>query len=275
MNELKEFKNAKRGLLKKLVGHGSRKEKPKDLSLGSESSGFEKETVQNIRVLERLLDDARGQEEKMESLGLPLEVIREELFSATERGKKYVVEARPQVKPDSPLRAHSPPAALRAGMSPGPGQGLQSPRTRPPRPVLEPVKVTDAEAAEIQQDPETVSPVGLSPIKRGSLQRRRVVQAVNSQLNICEYPELPQAKEQSAEGQGMEYLPHARTRANPNARGGAIIVEPHAPSARLDRALQYNSVYEDQKQLSLYDLLMKLGIEKAETEGSPRKVRII
>lgn len=180
MNELKDFKNAKQGLLKKLVGHGSRREKQKDLSLGSESSGFEKETIQNVRVLERLLEDAQKQGEKMESLGLPLEVIKEELFSAAEGAKKYVVEVKTQVRPDSPLRAHSPPATLRAGLGPGPGQGLRSPGARPPRLILEPVRVTDSEAAAIQQDPETLSPVGLSPIKRGSLQRRRVVQAVNS-----------------------------------------------------------------------------------------------
>lgn len=58
MNELKEFKNAKSGLMKKLVGLGSRKEKQKDMGLGSESSGLEQETVQNVRVLERLLEDA-------------------------------------------------------------------------------------------------------------------------------------------------------------------------------------------------------------------------
>ena len=82
MNELKDFKNSKQSLLKKLVGHSNKKEKVKDMGLGSASSQFQRETDQNVRVLERLLDDAHHQREKMNSLGLPLEVIKEELFKA-------------------------------------------------------------------------------------------------------------------------------------------------------------------------------------------------
>jgi hypothetical protein len=110
MNELKDFKNSKQSLLKKLVGHSNKKEKVKDMGLGSASSQFQRETEQNVRVLERLLDDAHHQREKMNSLGLPLEVIKEELFKAQGKTKKYVVEAKPRERPTSPLRAFSPAA---------------------------------------------------------------------------------------------------------------------------------------------------------------------
>ena len=44
----------------------------------------------------------------MNSLGLPLEVIKEELFKSEVKAKKYVVNAKVKERPKSPLRAHSP-----------------------------------------------------------------------------------------------------------------------------------------------------------------------
>lgn len=92
---------------------------------------------------------------------------------------------------------------------------------------------------------------------------------MNSNLNVCDYPELA-GREKPVDG--IDYLPRARTKANPNARGGAITIEPHAPSPRLDRALQFESVYEQQKRLSLRELLVKMGIEEG---SSPNKIKTI
>jgi hypothetical protein len=96
-----------------------------------------------------------------------------------------------------------------------------------------------------------------------------VAHAMNSNLNVCDYPELA-GREKPVDG--IDYLPRARTKANPNARGGAITIEPHAPSPRLDRALQFESVYEQQKRLSLRELLVKMGIEEG---SSPNKIKTI
>jgi hypothetical protein len=54
-----------------------------------------------------------------------------------------------------------------------------------------------------------------------------VANALNSNLNVCDYPELDEGDKIS---EGINYLPHPRTKANPNARGGAINIEPHAPT---------------------------------------------
>jgi hypothetical protein len=83
--ELKQFKKEKQGLLDQLVGTGQKKKKVKDMSLGSESTQFVSETPQNIRVLERLIDDNNDMNKKLEKMGLPLESIKEEL---TKKPKK-------------------------------------------------------------------------------------------------------------------------------------------------------------------------------------------
>ena len=55
-NELKEFKRSKQSLLSQLIGTGQKKKKAEDLSLGSEATTFVKDTKQNARVLENLVD---------------------------------------------------------------------------------------------------------------------------------------------------------------------------------------------------------------------------
>lgn len=89
------------------------------------------------------------------------------------------------------------------------------------------MKVREDDLGPIQQDADTVSPVHLSPIERRPLLKMMVAHALNSNFNVCDYPELD-GHDQATED--IDYLPRARTKANPSARGGAITIEPHAPT---------------------------------------------
>jgi hypothetical protein len=51
------------------------------MSLGSESTWFVGETPQNKRVLEKLVDDNKDMNKKLERLGMPLDIIKEEFYS--------------------------------------------------------------------------------------------------------------------------------------------------------------------------------------------------
>lgn len=87
-NELNEFKKEKGALLKQLVGTGQRKQKIKDMSLGSESGQVVEETMQNKAALDRLLQGAHDQKRKLDAIGLPLSVIKEEYFGNPDLKKK-------------------------------------------------------------------------------------------------------------------------------------------------------------------------------------------
>ena len=155
-------------------------------------------------------------------------------------------------------------------MSPHSWRGIPPPATRSkPTLAIEVVQVQESDIGPIQQDAGTVSPVHLSPIARKPLLQTMVAHALSSNLNVCDYPELA-VRDESVDG--INYLPRARTKANPNARGGAITIEPHAPSPRLDRAMQFENIYEQQKRLSLRELLVKMGIEEG---SSPNKIKTI
>ena len=79
-----------------------------DLSLGSESTQLVKETKQNERVIERLLADAADMNRKLDELGLPLDVIKEEFFGSKDQKKK----------PKSPRRGTTLSASKKLGKSP-------------------------------------------------------------------------------------------------------------------------------------------------------------
>lgn len=80
MEELKTFKDKHRGLMKQLVGTGHRKQRVKDMSLGSDALLVEQETRQNERVAGRLIDDARKMNTMMQSIGMPLDALKNYLF---------------------------------------------------------------------------------------------------------------------------------------------------------------------------------------------------
>lgn len=58
----------------------SGKKKEPDLTLGSESYLEQSESRQNQQVLEVLLENAHDMRAKIKKIGLPMEVIKEELY---------------------------------------------------------------------------------------------------------------------------------------------------------------------------------------------------
>lgn len=58
------------------------------MSLGSESTQFQGETPQNERVLERLVNDNKDMNIKLERLGMPLETIKEEFYAKPKKDKQ-------------------------------------------------------------------------------------------------------------------------------------------------------------------------------------------
>jgi hypothetical protein len=76
------------------VGTGEKKMKAVDLSLGSESTQLVKETKQNERIIEKLLSDAADMNKKLDDLGLPLDVIKEEFFGSKDPKKKKLKSPR-------------------------------------------------------------------------------------------------------------------------------------------------------------------------------------
>lgn len=70
-------------------------------------------------------------------------------------------------------------------------------------------------------------------------------------------------------GGEVKYLPMPRTRANPNARGGAIAILPKAPTDRLD---YYSSPTKKEKVYSLNELMIDLGLIDAPRVGEGRNV---
>ena len=72
----------------------------------------------------------------------------------------------------------------------------------------------------------------------------------------------------------VKYLPMPRDRANPNARGGAITIQPKAPTERLD---YYKSPSKKPKEFDLYDLLVDLEILESPKrgQGAPQASRTI
>ena len=74
-------------MIKQLVGTGSKKEKVKDMSLGSAAAVHTGETRQNERVLGRLIADAQDVTKRIEEIGLPMEAIQEEYLGKSKTGK--------------------------------------------------------------------------------------------------------------------------------------------------------------------------------------------
>lgn len=67
-----------------------------------------------------------------------------------------------------------------------------------------------------------------------------------------------------------DYLPMARSKNNPYARGGAIKLEPQAPTARLDSALHIREMVDDIKHLPLDIILDKLNVRPLPGKTSNR-----
>ena len=62
-----------------------KKKKVKDMSLGSETMQFQEESRQNLRVIDKLIDDARLMNKQLQSVGMPLDQIKRELFGDSPR----------------------------------------------------------------------------------------------------------------------------------------------------------------------------------------------
>ena len=58
------------------------------MSLGSDSGQVTEETLQNKHALDRLLTGAHAQKRKLDAIGLPLSVIKEEYFGNPDNKKK-------------------------------------------------------------------------------------------------------------------------------------------------------------------------------------------
>ena len=71
---------------------------------------------------------------------------------------------------------------------------------------------------------------------------------------------------------GIAYLPSPRSKANPNARGGAIQIQPQAPNPRLDSTLNFDRLSRKHSKFRLLDLLESLGIEEAPQPGDGKPV---
>lgn len=64
------------------------------MSLGSESYLEQSESRQNQIVLELLLDNARDMDHKIKNIGLPMEIIKEELYGINKTSKPKSVKKK-------------------------------------------------------------------------------------------------------------------------------------------------------------------------------------
>lgn len=70
-------------ILPKQAGVGAKKkDKVKDLSLGSKSQQFADETRQNKRVLDQLIYEGHNMQSKLKEIGMPLKEIQERFFGS-------------------------------------------------------------------------------------------------------------------------------------------------------------------------------------------------
>ena len=76
------------------------------MSLGSESAIFETNSLQNSRVLERLVDDSYDMTKKLEKMGMPLDMIKEELFIKPLSPVPRMRSPQNRKRSPSPLRPH-------------------------------------------------------------------------------------------------------------------------------------------------------------------------
>ena len=109
------------------------------------------------------------------------------------------------------------------------------------------------------------SPRPLSPVKN-TLRPKRLVKMLVRRFSVVNFDiDSSEGGHGGADiGAEIQYLPMPRTRANPNARGGAIAILPKAPTERLD---YYSSPSKKSKQYNLYDLMVDLGLVDAPKVG--------
>jgi hypothetical protein len=118
------------------------------------------------------------------------------------------------------------------------------------------------------------SPAVFSPIKK-QLMTREQRKALDRATATATFDIDSDASEPHAtrdETKEIEYLPLPRTRANPNARGGAITVQPKAPTIRLDKTLAYRSSPQKYGNLLLYDIMADLGILERPRVGEGKPI---
>lgn len=113
------------------------------------------------------------------------------------------------------------------------------------------------------------SPRPLSPVKN-TLRPKRLVKMLVRRFSVVNF-DIDSSEGghggDAEKGGEVKYLPMPRTRANPNARGGAIAILPKAPTDRLD---YYSSPTKKEKVYSLNDLMIDLGLIDAPRVGQGR-----
>ena len=124
---------------------------------------------------------------------------------------------------------------------------------------------------KLEEAGEMVGPVSnndneavlLSPIRRKAYAKRYVAHMITNTFMIADYDSGSDKKAKGNEkiaDPGMDYLPKARDKGRPNARGGSIMIEPQAPSDRLDKDLQVDELLTQIKKMNLEQVLDALGI---------------
>jgi len=257
-------------LIKQLVGTGSKKEKVKDMSLGSAAAVHTGETRQNERVLGRLIADAQDMNKKIEDIGLPMDAIQEEYLG--KKKSKESASGSPSLARGSHSKLSSSLRKLPAG-EPGPKTELKINTDLVGDDLQEQHRFIGREEASPAEG--VPSPEALSPIK--SMRRATYTKALAKRLAAAAFPAYDSDDPLTGEApvqDGIAYLPSPRSKDNPNARGGAIQIQPLAPNARLDSTLNFDRLSRKHAKFRLLDLLVSLGIEEAPQPGDGKPITI-
>ena len=248
--------------------------------LGSDAANLqaEVESRQNTAVLERLLENSMLMQDKIKNIGLPLQVIQEELYGkkgpslesysqmmAKKSGSQYKAKTNRQVRNEL---ANLTQLSDRVDFSDvnSDYEHMHSSNIQP-KARLNVSKLEEAYAT-IKQDSNCNSPGLLSPVPRRAFAKRMVAHTMQSTFLVCDYgidvrdstDKTTLQNETPIPGGGVDYLPIPRDKTNPHARGGAIAIQPEAPSPRLDSALDIKEMLNESKALSLDDILDIVGI---------------
>lgn len=179
-------------------------------------------------------------DQKIRNIGVPLDIIKEELYgirNSPRFKRKPTKRQSPHIhNPDSPCNSDesSPKRNRRSSFKPQ----YTTKSTHKPQPIVDLKALEEAGETIEQAVQEADDAVTLSPVKRKAYAKRYIAHMITSTFMVCDYditePNENDLNKDQFKKYQLEYLPKARDIGRPNARGGAITLEPQAPSERLD-----------------------------------------